>query len=85
MKWRYGIVKKDLGPDSDPEYILCEVYFDTDPLSVISYSENGAAFLTSEESDQQKNICKWLEKAIQDCKKYPVIDSANLFKNNNAS
>ena len=78
MKWRYGIVKTYPRPDS-PEWVLCEVYFDEDPLKVTSYTERGATFLTDDASeDPAGDVIMWLDRAREDCRKYPVFDSSTL-------
>jgi hypothetical protein len=83
MKWRYGIVKTYPSPDA-PEWVLCEVYFDEDPLKVTSYTERGTTFVVDEcdSGRPAEDLIKWLDRALEDCRKYPVFDSADLIVRN---
>jgi hypothetical protein len=79
MKWRYGLVKIYHGPDSTPELTLCEIYFEKDPLDVVSYSSRGTTFV-SDVLEDPDTISKQLTRALKDCQEFPVFDSALLTK-----
>lgn len=78
MKWRYGIVKTYPEGNNDPEFVLCEIYFEKNPEEVIAYSDGGTRIWTDDLRDPCQSVVQQLENALRDCKKYPIFDSRSL-------
>jgi hypothetical protein len=81
MPWRYGIVKYRHKKDRDFRfYGIGELYYDKDPLSPHSCTDNPVEpyaeleeFLEEEDS-VKADIKRMLERMIKDCEKYPIFD-----------
>jgi len=81
MPWRYGIVKYRHKKDRDFRfYGIGELYYDKDPLSPHSCTDNPVEpcaeleeFL-EEEGSVKADIKRMLEMMIKDCEKYPIFD-----------
>lgn len=80
MPWRYGIVKYRHKSNPDIRYYgIGELYYDTDPLTPHSCTENPVEPYADHEDDSSEHSVKtdidWVLKAmLKDCSKYPIFD-----------
>ena len=80
MTWRYGIVKYRNKHNPDVRfYGIRELYYDKDPLSPHSCTEDPVeSYADAEEEDTEEAVKDGLrldlERMLRDCTKYPIFD-----------